>query len=342
MEIRAEHISSLDRKAWDAYVLVHTYADHYHLSGWGQVVEVAYSYPSLYFTAWEEQTLTGILPAIVMGGPFRRKSLVSLPYLDYGGICADHPGVVQGLYEAAQCELTKRRGRLLDLRHRRESQLPLPSYGDKVTMILSLERDAAEMWKKFGAKLRNQIRKAQKEHLQAQWAGEEGLLDFYRVYTWNMRDLGSPPHSLKFFQKVLEVFSDTRLLLVRLENQVIGGALCLRFCDTMLVPWASSLRAYFRLCPNNLLYWEAIRTACEQGLRRFDFGRSSRDSGTYKFKKQWGAREEPLYWQSNISGGDALDEASNPLFGHVVQIWRNLPVSVTRVVGPALRRRLSN
>jgi hypothetical protein len=43
----------------------------------------------------------------------------------------------------------------------------------------------------------------------------------------------------------------------------------------------------FRYSPNNLIYWEAIRAACEKGYRQFDFGRhhtaaehiNSRDSG---------------------------------------------------------------
>jgi FemAB-related protein (PEP-CTERM system-associated) len=286
--------------------------------------------------------LTGILPVVMMGGMLRQKSLVSLPYLDYGGICADTPEIGQGLYEAVQHEVVKRRVRLLDLRHRYENLFPLPQYSDKVTLILSLESNADQMWKKFGAKLRNQIRKAEKEHLQAQWAGAEGVEDFYRIYLHNMRDLGSPPHSCSFFQQILAEFPNTRILLVRLDREVIGGALCLMFRETLLVPWASSLRPYFRLCPNNLLYWEAIRTACEQGLRLLDFGRSSRGSGTYQFKRQWGAVEEPLHWQANRPGGDGIDEASSPLLGLMVQAWKSLPVGLTRIIGPVVRRRLSN
>jgi FemAB-related protein (PEP-CTERM system-associated) len=342
MKIRVDGISSLDRKAWDAYVFAHPRADHYHLSGWGHVIKLAYGYPPLYFTVWKEQTLAGILPGVIMGGMLRRKSLVSLPYLDYGGICADTPEVRQGLYEAAQHEGAKRRARLLDLRHRYENLLPLPQYSDKVTLVLDLESDTDQMWKKLGAKLRNQIRKAEKEHLQAQWTGAEGIEDFYRVYVHNMRDLGSPPHSRRFFRQLLAEFLNTRLLLVRRGREVIGGALCLVFRETMLVPWASSLRTYFRLCPNNLLYWEAIRTACEEGLRWFDFGRSSRGSGTYQFKRQWGAVEEPLHWQANLPGGDGIDEASSPLLGCMVQAWKRLPVGLTRMIGPVVRRRLSN
>lgn len=342
MNIRIDHSNTVDRDSWDAYVFAHPDADHYHLSGWGQIIEMVYGYKALYISAWRGQNIVGVLPIIVMGGMLTRKSLVSMPFLDYGGICTDEPAVAQLLYEAAQKEMPNRRGSLIDLRHRRKISLPLANYSDKVTMVLKLHHDSSTMWKQCGAKLRNQIRKAEKEQLQVQWIGIEGLKDFYDVYAFNMRDLGSPPHSFGFFKQILTEFSDTQLLLIRHGYQVIGGGLCLTFRDTMLVPWASSLRSHFRLCPNNLLYWEAIRTACDKGLFYFDFGRSSRGSGTYQFKKQWGVVEEPLCWQSNVPGGCLVDKSDSFILGIVVKVWKTLPVYITRFVGPILRRRLSN
>jgi serine/alanine adding enzyme len=342
MRIQTDSVISLNKQAWDTYIVTHPQATHYHLSGWGAVIERVYRYSSLYVSAWDADRLVGVVPLVTLGGLLRRKSMVSMPYVDYGGICADTPAIGYALYRGIERELTARQISLLDLRHRMETQVPLDTYGDKVTMVLPLENDTDQMWKSFGAKLRNQIRKAEKEQLQTQWMDAKGLPDFYYVYLHNMRDLGSPPHSVKFFQRIIETFPDTQFLLVRFGTRVIGGGLCLVFQDTMLVPWASSLRSYFRLCPNNLLYWEAIRSACERGLQRFDFGRSSRGSGTYNFKKQWGALEEPLHWQASVGGGDLTNEESHAALAWVVEAWKRLPVSVTRVIGPLVRRRLSN
>ena len=342
MRSQLDTVSSVNKPGWDTYVFTHPQATHYHLSGWGEIIERVYGYSALYFSEWQEDRLTGVLPVVILGGLLRRKSFVSLPYLDYGGICADTPAAGHALYMAAHRELTTRGAGLLDLRQRFPTLLSLQHYGDKVTMVLRLASAAEQMWKAFGAKLRNQIRKAEKAQLQTQWVGAERVGDFYRVYLHNMRDLGSPPHSAAFFQRILETFPEAQLLLVRLGSQVIGGALCLMFQETMLVPWASSLRTYFHLCPNNLLYWEAIRSACERGLQQFDFGRSSRGSGTYNFKKQWGALEEPLHWQANVAGGDLIHEESHAALSWVVEAWKHLPVNVTRVVGPVVRRRLSN
>src|SRR5262249_58677183 len=66
--------------------------------------------------------------------------------------------------------------------------------------------------------------------------------------------------------------------------------------------WASSLRRHFEHCPNQLLYWEAIQEAIRRRLRAFDFGRSQWDTGTFRFKEQWGARAVQLYYQYLLAG----------------------------------------
>ena len=91
-----------------------------------------------------------------------------------------------------------------------------------------------------------------------------------------------------------------------------------------------------------LLYWETLRAACLDGFSRFDFGRSSRDSGTYRFKRQWGAEEEPLFWYGipvtsresrSTSGADRSADLA-------VRVWQRLPLPVTRHLGPRIRKYL--
>ena len=98
------------------------------------------------------------------------------------------------------------------------------------------------------------------------------------------------------------------------------------------------------MCPNNLLYWEMIRWGCENGYRRFDFGRSSPNSGTYRFKKQWGAREEPLHWQCVSRDGDGVAgvHVDSQKLQWVTKTWSRLPLSVTKLVGPLVRGHISN
>src|SRR2546427_11258796 len=78
------------------------------------------------------------------------------------------------------------------------------------------------------------------------------------------------------------LFPYTTLFRSRKGGTPVGGLVALAFKDRLAVPWASCLKEYLSLCPNMLLYWEVLRTACVEGFRTFDFGRSSRHSGDRK------------------------------------------------------------
>lgn len=338
-------LKSGEEKKWDDYVFRHSESSHCHLSGWRRVIESAYGHRACYLWAYVDGEIAGVLPLIRMQSFFMRRFLVSLPFLDDGGICADDERVMDRLYQEAVHLYESQKADFLDIRHRHANGLEMPLNGDKVMMILELTANPDELWKRFDAKLRNQIRKAEKSGLTASWSGKEGLASFYEVFAANMRDLGSPVHSQKFFATIFDEFPDSaKFMLVRKDERVIGGAVCLFFRGNLIVPWASSLRKYFSLCPNNLLYWEMLRWGCENGYQRFDFGRSSPDSGTYRFKKQWGALEEPLHWQClNRKVGQAvMPHADDAKYQGLIHAWSRLPLAVTKLVGPLIRGQISS
>jgi serine/alanine adding enzyme len=343
--IEVRQLENGEEKAWDDYVYRCSESSHCHLSGWRRVIAHSYGHRSYYLWAHENGVARGILPLVAMRNCFFRRSLVSMPFLDDGGICADNDQIRSRLFQEALRLYERQKANFLDLRHRHANHLDSPRAGEKVVMILDLITDPEEMWKGFDAKLRNQVRKASKSGLTASWSRREGLANFYKIFAVNMRDLGSPVHSRNFFEAIFDEFTDSaRIMLVRKDNCVVGGAICLLFRNSMIVPWASSLREYFSLCPNNLLYWEMIQWGCKSGYQRFDFGRSSPGSGTYKFKKQWGTKEEPLHWQcvSRKNWRAAMPHAEDGKYQWIIRAWSRLPLSVTKFVGPLLRRQVSS
>jgi FemAB-related protein (PEP-CTERM system-associated) len=334
-----------DDLAWDEYVSRCPSAGVYHRSEWARIVQRSYGHAPVYLWAREEGSVRGILPLILFRGPLGGRSLVSLPFLDEGGLCADGEDVRQALWEAA-LEAGKRSGaHSVELRQRSPSGLALRPLHAKVTVMLELADDPDVAWKRLGPKVRNQVRKAIGAGLEPAWCGIEGLDDFYRVFAENMRDLGSPVHARRFFATMLEEFAGSaRLLLLRDGSRTVAGGVCMVFRDTALVPWASSLRGWRSKCPSNLLYWEVIRSACEKGLRWLDFGRSSPGSGTYRFKMQWGGREHALQWErfDPAERTAALVDSDEPRYRWMIRAWQHLPVPVATVIGPILRGRVSN
>ncbi|MEE9561725.1 MAG: GNAT family N-acetyltransferase, partial [Thermoanaerobaculia bacterium] len=194
--------------------------------------------------------------------------------------------------------------------------------------------------------VRNQIRKSEKSGLVTRKVNAEGLESFYAIVARNMRDLGSPVHSLRFFREILSSFGSAAsvYLVSRDDGTSVAGAISVRFSDCVSVPWASSLRSARPACPNHALYWGILRDALEGGAEELDFGRSSSGTGTFHFKKQWKTRAEPLIWRSyNDQGTPEPESAWNPdRHAFLVDVWRRIPVPLANWVGPWLRRQIPN
>jgi serine/alanine adding enzyme len=207
-----------------------------------------------------------------------------------------------------------------------------------VSMWLPLPASADALWQQLGSKLRAQIKKGQSAGLRCETGGIALLDDFYRVFSTNMRDLGTPVYGKDFFANLLQSApgQPTLVLCRDAQGQAVGGSLLLRHQGRMEVPWASTLRSANKLNANMALYWHMLSHACAQGCHTFDFGRSTQDAPTFRFKKQWGAQPVPLHWHYWMAGGQALPKLNpdNPKFRAAIAVWQRLPVWLTRLIGP--------
>ena len=330
-----------DLTVWDAYVRGHQSSFGYHQSGWKAVIEQSFGHQTRYLQAIDGKRIVGILPLVVMKSLLFGRFVVSLPYFNYGGILADHHDAEQALLDNARSLALDETATHLELRHRAPHGLGLIPKRHKVTMLLELESDVERQWRAFDPKLRNQVRKAEKSGLKIQTGGEELLDSFYRIFARNMRDLGTPVYGKEFFQATLTNFpTSTRIFVCHLQEQPVAAGLIVTFKDTVEMPWAASLREYRHLCGNMLVYWEAIKFSIMQGSRTFDFGRSTPDGGTFKFKEQWGSRPVPLTWEYWTVNPGQLPEMSpsNSKYQWPIQIWKRLPMPVANRVGPLIAR----
>jgi FemAB-related protein (PEP-CTERM system-associated) len=313
-----------------------------HAPEWLGVIERAYSHTPLYLTAAADDGSYGVMPAFLVKRPLLGTIVTSMPFLDSGGPCSTSRDVDAALVARLLDEGRRRGARFVELRCANRLPVDAEPLESKVNMTLVLD-DPAAIWRRVGKGVRNQIRKAERAGLTVESGGPAGLASFYETFAARMRDLGSPVHALSFLCEVVDAFgSRARVALVKQGSATIGGLIALRFNDRIVVPWASCLKEYFAFCPNMLLYWETIRTACADGCTRFDFGRSTRHSGTYEFKRQWGAEEEPLYWyRLPVAPRRTQSDAPAAAGGEwLTRMWQHLPLSFTRHLGPQIRRYL--
>ena len=336
---------SLDGKhdEWNAYVAGNYAASVYHRAEWPALIEKTYGHEGYYFTARDkDHRIVGVLPLIRLRSRLFGDLLVSMPYFMMGGAVADHPAIEHKLMQAANDHAATLGAEHIEYRDDipRES---LSSRIEKVNMILTLPSSENELWNSFSSKLRSQIRRPQRENPQILIGGNEYLDEFYTVYAQNMRDLGSPVHSKLFIKNILDCFRDeSRIIVIRLKNRPVSAGLLISNGDTLEIPLASTTRDANHLSMNMLLYWKILQYAVESNYKLFNFGRSSTDAGTYKFKQQWGAKPRQLFWNYWLNDSDQLPSLnpSNPKYALMISTWKRLPVFISKWLGPKIVKNL--
>lgn len=336
-----------ESQLWDDYVKSHDEATPYHLYGWKKSIDKAYGFQSFYLVATSNGHVVGVMPMINIKPPFLGGDLVSLPYCDLGGILADNSDIRKQLLGEALVLAKKFNTNFLEIRTYSDySSLindgrEVETISNKVSMLLDLPKGSDALWDSFKSKLRSQVRKAEKNGLDFKWGSLSDIGDFYKVFSTNMRDLGSPVHSIKWIEEVLKNYGENaRLGLVYKESSVVGGGIILTNGGKVSIPWASTLREYNKLAPNMILYWNFLKYCADNGYNTFDFGRSTPGEGTYKFKAQWGAEEKPLLW-SRFRVNGQFKEAGSGKRDIVAAAWSKLPLFFSNGLGPMIRKYIS-
>ncbi len=325
---------------WDRFVRSQPGWTHFHLYGWRRVFEGVFGHECFYFEARDPAgALIGVLPLVRVRSVLFGHYLVSVPFLNYGGPLGGAEAV-QAL-AAAAAELARSEGvKLLELRSRHELPLELPVSHRKVTVILDLPAgDPAKLMKSFDAKLRSQVRRPQKEGITVRF-GPDQVAPFFEVFSRHMRDLGTPTQPKRLFETIAEVFPDAWFGCAWLGDQPVAGGAGFVWGSEFEMTWASSLHAYNRLSPNMGLYWAFMERAVNEGLTVFNFGRCTPGAGTHRFKRQWGSRDEQLWWYQLTPAGQpaATPSPDDSAYSWGPRLWRRLPLGVATALGPRIVR----
>ncbi|HET8650814.1 MAG TPA: GNAT family N-acetyltransferase [Gemmatimonadales bacterium] len=346
---------------WDRFVRAQPGWTHFHLAGWRRIYQRVFGHECLYMAGRREDGKTGsgtdgqadgtgelrspsrlsaVLPLVRVRSRLFGHYLVSLPYVNYGGPLGDAESVralVDRAVEIARADGVK----LLELRSRHELPLDLPVSHRKVTVVLDLPKEDPEpLWKSFPAKVRSQVRRPTKEGVTVRF-GPDQVEPFYAVFAHHMRDLGTPVLPRRFFEAVAAEFPESAWFgCAWLGERPIACGAGFVWNGEFEMTWASALSEYNRIAPNMLLYWSFMERAVKAGLGTFNFGRCTPEGGTHRFKKQWGSRDEPLWWYQRTPTGEPASTPSpdDGAYSWGPRLWKKLPVSLATMIGPRIVR----
>jgi FemAB-related protein (PEP-CTERM system-associated) len=323
--------------AWDAYVDAHPQGTIFHLQAWLQSVERAFGHRDVSLYAERDAAVVGVLPLFAVP-TLKGRALVSVPYGVYGGPLADSHDDLQLLVDAARQLAESENAKYVELRAREATGLDLPENDLYVTFEKPLPATPEECLGLIPRKSRASVRNGRNKFgVRSEWTQE--LAPLYELYALNVRRLGSPIFPFRFLEELRGAFEgriDVQNVLF--EDRIVASVLSFYYKKTVIPYYSGTNDNYFFTQCSNVMYCDLMEEGVRRGYERFDFGRSRRDAGPYRFKINMGFEPAPLHYQYVLLGLQALPRInpSNPKFELPRKIWSHLPLGVTKVVGPQL------
>ncbi|MCF8227633.1 MAG: peptidoglycan bridge formation glycyltransferase FemA/FemB family protein [Bacteroidales bacterium] len=210
-------------------------------------------------------------------------------------------------------------------------------YRDKVMSLIRPAVDPEEQFALFSSNLRRKIRKAEKNGIMVKTGRQELADDFYEVFSKNMHRLGSPFLRKDFYTRLIKSYPGQKgkIFIAYRGKKPIGASLLLGYKNFWENIYFATLDKFNTLYPSYILQWNMIQYAIGQNADTYSFGRSTFNSGTHQYKKQWGTEDLPLYWNHSHPQGRNIRK-----FGFLNKIWKKLPYGFCKATGPGLARRV--
>ena len=310
--------------------------------GWLAILRNAFGHEPILLIALQNGEYAGHLALCSVESKLFGRFLVSLPFINSAGVRAVDSSFAAALIGRAVELADDIDVRFLELRHEQAIDHPAltETMSHKVHMRLALPNTSDELMTSLKSKRRSQLKNGLKRDFEFAWGGEERLGDFYRVFSRNMRDLGTPVYSKALFREILTQHGAVAELCCAYDGaRPIAAALLIHGAGTTEVPSASSLREYNPSNVNMAMYWHLLTRAIDRGQATFDFGRSTIDGSTFAFKKQWGATPSPANWQYHVRHGTInAARPDNTRYNMAIRLWKRLPLAIANQLGPRIVR----
>jgi hypothetical protein len=302
-----------------------------------------------YYVAIKENKIIGIFPFFMIKSKIFDNRLISLPFIDTCGFLFKDDNALKYIIEKIKDEHqnTKLEIRLNTfLKNFNKTEKILLKQGFKETKekkqaIIQLKPEE-EMWNKFHKHTRNDIRKAEKSDLTIKIIDDEKeLLKFYKLYTHNMKAFGTPPHSYKFFQNMMELMKCNFYgLNCYKDDKIIGSLILLHHKTQGYIAFNASDNKYLQYRPNDLLYWQTIKWSIKNKIQYLDLGQveinaseGSHALGLQRFKDKWlGDLYDRIYF--NYPNNEGISKKDK--YKKLRKLWSMLPQFIIKRIGPKI------
>ena len=340
-EFVVKRLENGDEKRWDEFVHASADATFYHLSGWKTIIESQLHHPTYYLYCERNGRIEAVLPLVHVKSLLFGNALISIPFLVYGGAVAVNPRALQAILAAARELAQDLAVDHLELRNQAPMDGPWQTKDSYVTFRRRIDPEPEANLMAIPRKQRAMVRKGIKAGLQSEIDDDTDRL--YAAMLACKRNLGTPFFGASWLQAIKDQFAEqVEITTVTHRNKTVCSVMSFRHGNEILPYYGGGGDLARDLKGNDFMYWAVMEKACKDGVEVFDFGRSSTGSGAYRFKKHWGFEPQPLAYQYYLVNSDAVPNLnpSNPRYRMLIKAWKNLPLPLAGLIGPAVARRI--
>ncbi|MDD5134874.1 MAG: peptidoglycan bridge formation glycyltransferase FemA/FemB family protein [Phycisphaerae bacterium] len=304
------------RSYWDREVAMLEMCHPLNAFGWGKVRSADGWIPT-YILAKRKSVVTGAAILLTKPIPFTPFSIL---YMPRGPVCSlsDREtigAIIQKVKDLAKSnhaiflridpnvlESSIANGKdpfaAVDFRHLSQRWTDWNAPRDVVRVNLEDKSTEDEFFLSMKKDVRRCIRKAGQEGVTVREAKDiRDLKAFYVLFTRFSEEKGFMSRGYEYQKSLWDQYikrGNGVLLLAEYKGQMIGGSLCLMFGRKCLGMHGGVLLDYRRLNASELLEWESIKWAKEQGCIWYSFRGKGPTSSQLKFKMKFGSKVVPL------------------------------------------------
>ena len=295
-------LNPLQDPRWQSFVDRHPRGSMFHATYWLEALHRTYGYAPVVYTTTPpgKELLNGIVFCRIRSW-LSGSRLVSLPFSDHCEPLADAEEMAE-LMDWLKVSRHRKRWKYIEVRplspHSVGRTCDLAKSESFSLQLLDLRSSLDMLFRNFHKScVQRKIHRAERENLTYEEGRSDTLLKkFYDLLLLTRRRHGLPPQPLVWFRNAVACLGDRVLIrVVSKDGQPVASIVTIQYKDVLVYKYGGSDSRFNNLGGNSLLFWKAIQDAKQNGLQKYDLGRSEPDnSGLVSFKENWGAVSVPL------------------------------------------------
>lgn len=326
----------LEHPDWDAVLTRRPDFSFFHGQAWTRVLVETYGYVPVWpvgEAAW--------LPLMAVNSWLTGRRGIALPFTDdCAPLCAtaaEFAPLFRGAVDWGRAHGWKS----IELRGGRNLLAGAPAalsfYGHEV----DLAGGEARLFGRLAGSVRQGVRKAEKDGVTVAMSRSlAAVRDFYALQCVTRKRHGLPPQPWKFFLNLWRriVSQDQGVVaLAGWRGRPVAGAVYFYLGGRAIYKYGASDLRWQHLRPNNLVMWEAMKWLAARGATRLHLGKTALDqAGLRRFKLNLGAAETRIEYVKFDLAANRFVVAADGIAGWHNQVFRRLPVVLSRRVGELL------